>query len=521
MNQDNFPRFVSLPNYDDPEGKYYRLTGSYLKPTRHWCLLAEIEEVAALFRWRVVAKTRHDETFTIYFHPDANKSPSTFLWKKLKKGSTIAILYPQQQLLMEDFTTGIRIEHLDSVFVFDAPLTIIIAEGAKTIKKQCFQTDCSNSDHLSCCSQCRIGCYCSKEHQISSWKNGHKETCKQMCVLKNLFQLDYEKFERFYDFHMLNVVSPMNCLPAIDVQIHPLQHLASVLKPKLPGLMAEISNSNAGKVFSAFPETVDATTTFFARMLDEAARRLTKTRPSRSNAIVDLSERDDGQMSMSAVQLTIAEQALAALPKWAVEAGSKICWMIQLQHSTIYAGLYADHADWRITPADLTGKDFMLLRHRGGAWALLFDELLYAREFPHAHHPAPLVLRVLAPCPVPHRFKDTKKTLFAPQPGHVVTVWVRADDTTHAFRRPRPPYDDEPDPTRGEPAPGSESAALPVAPPAPAGASGASAGPGPDGPEDLAGIFRALTGVVAPANPLAALFHSMRLPGPCSDSDSD
>lgn len=58
--------------------------------------------------------------------------------------------------------------------------------------KLCYVCGCSASKH---CSKCKIAAYCSREHQISDWKSGHKVNCQNSNNIEYSNPTLFEEFE--------------------------------------------------------------------------------------------------------------------------------------------------------------------------------------------------------------------------------------------------------------------------------------------------------------------------------------
>ena len=121
QNEKHFPSFDSLPDYDDHlNSSYFRedeVTGSYDRSC-HYAFLGEIIEVINFVRPRVMVKAKNDACVMIHFYPDdGNMKADSFSWGDVKVGNTIMVLYAYKKLMF-DFTVGIRVEHLNSVYIF-------------------------------------------------------------------------------------------------------------------------------------------------------------------------------------------------------------------------------------------------------------------------------------------------------------------------------------------------------------------------------------------------------------------
>lgn len=109
-----FPNFISCPIEDGIDLQYYRTEdGSYFRPSRHWCLFAEIGHVDYFMRLRLRVRDRSGHEFPVAFYPEGLEKPTP---EHYKIGHTIAILYPHQHYFL-DMTTGIRQEDTQSIQV--------------------------------------------------------------------------------------------------------------------------------------------------------------------------------------------------------------------------------------------------------------------------------------------------------------------------------------------------------------------------------------------------------------------
>ena len=90
-----FPGFSFCPRDDDINLDYYASeNGYYFRPSRHWCLLAEVTHKMTLMRLRLQARDRDGREFPVAFHlEDGGQAPS----EQFQIGHTIAILYAHKQ----------------------------------------------------------------------------------------------------------------------------------------------------------------------------------------------------------------------------------------------------------------------------------------------------------------------------------------------------------------------------------------------------------------------------------------
>jgi len=184
----HFPHFRDLPDYDSPFDSIYFTEygdGGGITRSMHYCFLGNILEASVLVgRPRVKVQTASNEELIIHFYHDQRNNPTTFKWSDLKYGACLAVLYPYRKYFM-DMTDGVRVEELDSVFIFQSPLEILLKTSDKLLNKPqlCFEdscilsqrticnetTDLHGSQHLLRCADCKLAKYCCKEHQKADW----------------------------------------------------------------------------------------------------------------------------------------------------------------------------------------------------------------------------------------------------------------------------------------------------------------------------------------------------------------
>jgi len=212
----NFPPFLDLPDENDIPVDFYEedsRTGVY-KAKRHWCLIAEVEDVTTFGRVRVQARTRYGERFRVHFYLDQDDGGQLKFsnYSALIGGeSTLCILYAQQHKFM-DFTTGIRQESCYHAKVFPVRIQELTEEVDKIIEvlsdpKKCVVCKMeagsgSNGQHqtVQSCGRCKVLRYCGKECQKNHWKLIHKKLCSHTNTLRSLAQLDFSKFEGYEDW---------------------------------------------------------------------------------------------------------------------------------------------------------------------------------------------------------------------------------------------------------------------------------------------------------------------------------
>lgn len=109
-NERTFPKFGDCPEREVNLGFYDVIGDDFLKPKRHWCLLAEITEIETSFHVTLMIRDkagvelpmfvfvhgRHGDIWTGPEDPNRNK-------EQFRVGHCVAILYPHRQ----DFLGGV------------------------------------------------------------------------------------------------------------------------------------------------------------------------------------------------------------------------------------------------------------------------------------------------------------------------------------------------------------------------------------------------------------------------------
>jgi hypothetical protein len=114
-NASTFPTFAICPSENDIDLDFYtEPENGFFRPSRHWCLLAEIIDIEHFFRLRLIVKDKLGRLFPVAFYTEG--AGSELEPSMLKKGYTIAILYPHKHGFM-DFSMGIRQEDISTVKV--------------------------------------------------------------------------------------------------------------------------------------------------------------------------------------------------------------------------------------------------------------------------------------------------------------------------------------------------------------------------------------------------------------------
>lgn len=152
-----FPYFKDLPHETKLDYNYH---GKKL----HWLLLAEVVADISLVRPGFVLRDKSGATFSIHFYPERTEQLTNFA-KKIKKGSTLAILYAENHQFM-DGQVGIRVEDLRNVKLIRAPLKEILTfndmlqDLQKVQKPSC--SACKTVDAKLQCAGCNLLHYCNQ-----------------------------------------------------------------------------------------------------------------------------------------------------------------------------------------------------------------------------------------------------------------------------------------------------------------------------------------------------------------------
>eukprot|EP00438_Fugacium_kawagutii_P003679 Skav224249 [mRNA] locus=scaffold939:1530408:1551050:- [translate_table: standard] len=180
-----FLTFADLPWDSDLE-----VGNPFSEGSRHWCLVAEIEDVGFFLRVRLHLRDIDNMQFKLHVHI---KDPfSTMKLEDIQKGNTVAVLCAEKHAFM-DVTVGIRQENPDTIYIFRCSHQTLIQESAKltAAKTVCF--GCGASGARQHCLRCHCSVYCNKECQRKHWLSCHKQLCSQMLTLKNLLNMDFSR----------------------------------------------------------------------------------------------------------------------------------------------------------------------------------------------------------------------------------------------------------------------------------------------------------------------------------------
>jgi len=90
-----FLSFVELPNETETGNELFEAgDGTYLRPRRHWCFLAEIVDFGTLIRLQMDVKDVAGQRIPIFLLTDSRSSKTAP--SQLHKAYTIAVLYAKQ-----------------------------------------------------------------------------------------------------------------------------------------------------------------------------------------------------------------------------------------------------------------------------------------------------------------------------------------------------------------------------------------------------------------------------------------
>lgn len=368
----------------------------------------------------------------------------------------MAILYAKQKNFL-DFSSGIRQEHLDSVYVFNASLDTLYQTAPWIInnetKKKCWLPHCTTESSESAkfrCTRCATALYCGKEHQTSNWMH-HKQLCSQMLVLARLIKVLQLPFNGFYDFHFnleyhSDEESEMMRDSAIDEFLikHGDYSSKPLQKRALEKLLAHIVAKpdwikSAADITGVEYETIrrfvsqNFIDTVAGKALLEACSRLGS---GASNAIIDSNETDE-----------LMNTSLLFLPFWAAQIlpDMAINWFIQ-EETHYVESLYVT-GGWGKVNTEL------LFSHSNGSSVVFNDscsllcnlsiDISFCKRF------TGLKVRILIPIPG-HAIDDGDlgdrvaiRTSLINPPKELtssVTIWVRIDSILEGFKREKSPY---------------------------------------------------------------------------------
>lgn len=106
--RETFPSFNDLPDEYDLQSEYFEGRDmANRKPSRHWCFLAEIQDVTAFVRLQMTVKDVDGAVLPLFFH--TKRRGGELVQSQIQKGYTVAILYAVRHAFMYG-ESGIRHE---------------------------------------------------------------------------------------------------------------------------------------------------------------------------------------------------------------------------------------------------------------------------------------------------------------------------------------------------------------------------------------------------------------------------
>ncbi|KAJ3746855.1 hypothetical protein DFH05DRAFT_1395421, partial [Lentinula detonsa] len=194
------PALYDLPHdsfFTGSESSYYTVsTNLTRRPSRHWCLLAEI---VGLQPWPMrpmyTAKDITGRTFLVSFHFDDR----TLYPKVLKEGlvgSTICVMYADFHHFF-DGQDGVRLEEPKSVTILPLGLEALITVSETVRAGQLTPQICAfcGGSALKKCSLCSTIPYCSQTCQTQAWKTKHKKECIVIRQMKKWNKFDWNRYD--------------------------------------------------------------------------------------------------------------------------------------------------------------------------------------------------------------------------------------------------------------------------------------------------------------------------------------
>ncbi|KAM7193971.1 hypothetical protein V8F33_007477 [Rhypophila sp. PSN 637] len=209
-----FPSFSNLPRDRDVNG--------LLEPgmrRRHWCLLGEIVDDAAIIPTRVIVQVKDVDghPFELFFYTDERGAEVDPDLGSTAVGSAVALLYAEWHNF--GFSPpGIRHEHPRRFKVFPMSLEKLLSLSDLVQRFSWAKDGRSRTCHgcgqlkqsLKKCSKCELMWYCNPKCQKCGWdESGHKEDCKLLRDrdLRGMFNLRWDEFDEFIEFPLAEVSS--------------------------------------------------------------------------------------------------------------------------------------------------------------------------------------------------------------------------------------------------------------------------------------------------------------------------
>ena len=177
----NLPQIYKLEN-QPPTDYYKRVPEGFIVQQCDWAFLGEVTSTESFTRPVFVVQTRFfEEGFVIAVYPESPQ-PRGLNFAKVMVGDTIALLVPRKKTFM-DGREGVRLEQLNTCWVFKATLADVMDEANKLLsaqdaKAQKTDVTCFSCKKVakSCCGKCKKAYFCSRECQTKAWPR-HKLLC--------------------------------------------------------------------------------------------------------------------------------------------------------------------------------------------------------------------------------------------------------------------------------------------------------------------------------------------------------
>eukprot|EP00397_Hematodinium_sp_SG-2012_P012407 GEMP01012576.1.p1 GENE.GEMP01012576.1~~GEMP01012576.1.p1 ORF type:complete len:599 (+),score=98.08 GEMP01012576.1:54-1850(+) len=462
----NFPSFANLPGENEVRFDYYtEHRGSRLLPSRHWCLVGEVEHVVYGIRWRVQIKTRFGERVIVHFHLDLedeeSKKPRFFGWSDIKQGTTLCILYAQVHDFL-DMTQGIRQEYDSGVMVFPASQDMLADEIDTILATVAAPQECVIC-HQQClarkCGTCKVPQYCGAECQRQHWSAGHKLLCGHAAMLANLCRFDFSTFADFQDWNFN--VTPMRVeemLASSSCALEEFFNLRSSQPPVRPsdplsdlrrllGVIGEkllLSDSITAPILKTFPRLMmemipgfrqTVKEIFLYHSLMELCDLVLKD-PRKRTHVVDMS----GGLDDHRNQECLLHALLLALPQWQYDEGIRgsIAWSMEAHtHARMFfKSMYeCDEKTkemWGTSHSGSTDIEMYSVNHKtcdiAATWS--DDTRAVARvgiTVADKQKESTIVLRVLRATGNQSRRAMIRELALMETPSNVYTLWIRED----------------------------------------------------------------------------------------------
>lgn len=212
QNTFHFPSFEDLP----PEGGFSKGYWKQSKkrglvPACTWFFMGEItnddvSQVGFLHNRVLVSDRDGQDDVPIAFYPETG-----FIDIKLLRNFNTIFVATAQQHNFLDSSVGLRVEDLNTVSV--APCSMDEMFTLSQLYHERRDTNCwwcgeekvacpsasgaasTSEEGLKKCSACKVARYCSKECQMSDWKDTHKWSCKAMPIFLKLTKINYSKYD--------------------------------------------------------------------------------------------------------------------------------------------------------------------------------------------------------------------------------------------------------------------------------------------------------------------------------------